>query len=155
MAKQYGMFTPLSFVQLVQMAYGPDTEGLNHAVRVAQYARTESEERVALCHDLIEDSYATFEEVRRWGLTDTEIKALILLTKAKNEQYVQYVQAIVAVYEHGDEEGQIALHVKFYDIVDHLHPSGMCKKHAHKIPKYAKALQAIEEALAKKEEGWG
>ena len=149
------MFTSYAFLQRVQRAYGPDTAGFDHAVRVARYAETESEEKVALCHDLVEDGHATWDDLITFGLDRIELDAVTWLTRPSHLSYERYIRFIINTYNYGtSESGTLALHVKFFDLVDHLHPRGMSKKHAHKITRYLQALHQIEEVLAEKEEGW-
>lgn len=101
-----------------------DTEGFEHACRVALYItdspmipQERKEECIALAymHDLLEDTnYSISQES---FLSGTLEMSLLLLTKSQqNEPYKEYIQRI----RNGAREYPCAYWVKLADIKDHL-----------------------------------
>lgn len=150
------MFSITALTDSVKEAYGDDVRGFKHALRLVQAARTDSERRVALCHDLIEDRHVTFTELRRWGLTMTEREAVAMLTRVPElESYQEYIDHMLVAYESQHPEALLAVRVKFLDLCDHLDPEGISKRHESKIERYVVALEKIAHAAAaQREDGW-
>ena len=102
-----------------------DEKTMNHVLRVADYAWEspifKSLDRIhvyatALCHDLIEDTDITLEQLENTlGVSGTQIIiALKLLTKKENEQYIDYIKRIK------ESKNILAYCVKLADMKDHL-----------------------------------
>ena len=99
-----------------------DEKTYAHAMRVAGYVAQNMtipcsyrDECVALaiCHDLIEDTTCTLN-----GFPENFTKALKLLTKDKNESYVDYCKKIRPI--EGTHYQDCAYWVKLADMKDHL-----------------------------------
>lgn len=121
-----------------------------HMVRVAEYAQSYSEMAVALCHDVVEDGHIDLLNLLDWGLTTTEMHAVNMLCRLENETYSDYIAQIIDHYQQdGWEAGKIAIRVKFYDLVDHIHPANVGNIDTSKVLRYTKAIEQIATALAK------
>lgn len=115
--------TPTSVAYALKMAKEYYTEDkYNHAMRVMEYV-AENEMipfeykddciALALMHDLIEDTKYTGAE-----LPDNMYKALKILSKSKEEDYITYIKHIK---EHNVTKwGMCAYWVKLADMKDHL-----------------------------------
>lgn len=97
-----------------------------HCIRVAEYAIsnpccTNSVDKdiickVALCHDLLEDTDVTIEEISdATGLKVPFLtECLLLLTKTEKEDYLSYIERLKA------SSNRVAYIVKIADMKDHL-----------------------------------
>ena len=64
---------------------------------------------VALLHDMVEDGYSTFEELRkRFFLNDEQMAALDAITRRQGEQYFDYIQRV--------KQNEVAKTVKLADL---------------------------------------
>ena len=63
-----------------------------HPLKVMHYLRSEDEELqcIALGHDVIEDTDATYEDLRNIGMTDRIISGICALTKTEGQTYEEY-----------------------------------------------------------------
>jgi len=52
-----------------------------HVVRVTLAVKTESQKIVALCHDVVEDTDETLEDIKRLGVTEEQLDAVDRITK--------------------------------------------------------------------------
>lgn len=67
---------------------------------------------VAALHDVVEDTKVTLDSLIRMGLTDTQAKALYVVTRRDGQSYVEHVLECL--------ENPIARSVKIYDLVDKI-----------------------------------
>lgn len=69
-----------------------------HAIAVADVICEQGKyylERVALLHDIVEDGYATIEELKEmWKLSDGECAILDTITRRKDEKYFDYIKRV-------------------------------------------------------------
>ena len=101
-----------------------DKEGapyMNHLLNVSGKLETEEEKIVGLLHDLVEDTDATFEEVKEAGFSDGVINALRLVTKQKGEDYPSFIDRII------NSNNKTALKVKLSDMQDNMDPDRMSR----------------------------
>ena len=102
-----------------------DDKTIDHCVRVAIYARENPcvvNDRemgiymiLALCHDLLEDTDCTLEEiVEVTGYDDIITKSMLLLTQGECETYPEYIARLKA------SDDKYAYVVKLADMKDHL-----------------------------------
>lgn len=114
-----------------------------HPLRVMldESLTTETQKCVAVCHDLLEDTTTTTEELKEIGLPETTITVIVALTHLKNEPNTTYWQRIL------DEPSGDAKLVKIADIKDNTSESRMnClpeEVRARLKEKYNKALQYL------------
>lgn len=114
-----------------------------HPLRVMldESLTTETQKCIAVCHDLLEDTATTTEELKEIGLPETTITVIVALTHLKNEPNTTYWQRIL------DEPSGDAKLVKIADIKDNTSESRMnClpeEVQARLKEKYYKALQYL------------
>lgn len=110
-------------------------EIFEHSVQVAIYAEsicnsidydkdTEDVSVVAILHDILEDALNDDTKIMIRPILDSELstvqyQALNLLTRAKDEPYVDYIKRI-KILSLSTEFGEIAYIVKMADMKDHL-----------------------------------
>ncbi len=117
-----------------------------HPLRVMldESLTTETQKCVAVCHDLLEDTTTTTEELKEIGLPETTINVIVALTHLKNEPNTTYWQRIL-----NEPSGDAKL-VKIADIKDNTSESRMnClpeEVQARLKEKYYKALQYLNNA---------
>ena len=92
----------------------------DHVERVAA-AVPDDTRTVALLHDILEKPDTTRDDLRRHGLTPTQLAALELLTR-RDDENVQLHTARIAGAE--GEAGRIARQVKLADLDDHREQHG-------------------------------
>ena len=92
-----------------------------HPLRVMldESLTTETQKCVAVCHDLLEDTTTTTEELTEIGLPETTINVIVALTHLKNEPNTTYCQRIL------DQPSGDAKLVKIADIKDNTSESRM------------------------------
>lgn len=85
-----------------------------HAYAVGHECRHKSKAyAVALLHDIVEDGYATFEELQqRFDLNAEQIDALKAITRRNEERYFDYIQRV--------KQNRIAKIVKLADLQDNI-----------------------------------
>jgi hypothetical protein len=69
---------------------------------------------VAMLHDVVEDTHVTLDELRDWGLSPVDAKALALLTHDPAIPYMDYIRGV--------KSNEIARTVKLADIADNMRP---------------------------------
>lgn len=113
-----------------------------HPLMVMMRMETEQEKTLALLHDVIEDTHATFNDLRRNGFSDDTIASLDAITRREGEKYFDYIDRL--------SRDELATKVKIQDLQDNMareHPSVSEKKSLTK--RYMKALSILEERLPK------
>lgn len=101
-----------------------------HPIRVSQEVKTETQKVVALLHDVLEDSSASYEDLKREFGTEIAHTVLVL-TKTEDETYEEYICRV--------KTNPDAVAVKIADIADNL--SDTPSKNA--IIKSAKAITQL------------
>jgi hypothetical protein len=89
---------------------------IEHVERVAAAVPAEAR-ATALLHDLMELTAVGADDLRMYGLTDSELVALELLTRKPGQRYEAYIRRIANARGPG---GRIARAVKIADLEDHL-----------------------------------
>jgi GTP diphosphokinase / guanosine-3',5'-bis(diphosphate) 3'-diphosphatase len=116
-----------------------------HPLRVMldESLTTETQKCVAICHDLLEDTTTTIEELHKIGMPDNMITIIVALTHIKNEPNTTYWQRIL------DEPSGDARLVKIADIKDNLSESRMSQLpeevQTRLKEKYNRALQYLDQ----------
>ncbi len=101
-----------------------------HPIRVSQEVKSNEEKIVALLHDVVEDSNATFKEIKEL-FGDKIMNAVKAMTHLIGEDYWDYINRVI--------KNKMARSVKIADISDNLSDSPTSKA----IEKYAKALDIL------------
>ena len=116
-----------------------------HPLRVMldETLTTETQKCVAICHDLLEDTTTTIEELHKIGMSDDMITVIVALTHLENEPNTTYWQRIL------DEPSGDARLVKIADIKDNLSESTMSQLpeevQTRLKEKYNRALQYLDQ----------
>lgn len=116
-----------------------------HPLRVMldESLTTETQKCVAICHDLLEDTTTTIEELHKIGMSDDMITVIVALTHIKNEPNTTYWQRIL------DEPSGDARLIKIADIKDNLSESRMShlpeEVQTRLKEKYNRALQYLDQ----------
>lgn len=85
---------------------------LFHCLRVMLAFDTEEEQICAVLHDTVEDSFFTFEDLQKAGISQTVLLALDALTKRKNECYEIYIERVL--------QNKLACKIKLADLEDNM-----------------------------------
>ncbi len=95
---------------------GQEDKGQNsyirHPLRVMEKMDTEDEMICAVCHDLVEDTEISLEELFELGFTQSQVKTIDALTKRDGETYSDRVERVA--------NGVVARKIKAADIRDNL-----------------------------------
>ncbi len=103
-----------------------------HPIRMMLRARTHDERVVSLLHDVIEDTAATTLDARRLGCTETQVVALMMLTKNRGQTPAQYLNSVLL--------NPLARAVKILDLEDNMDvkrlPMPLTDKDLERLNKY-------------------
>lgn len=83
-----------------------------HPLRLMLKFKTESEQIVAVLHDVVEDAGITLDELRKLGFSEQVVDAIDCLSKREGEQYGDFIDRIAV--------NALARKVKAEDIKDNL-----------------------------------
>ena len=113
-----------------------------HPLRLMVAMTSEEARVVAVLHDVVEDSEATFEDLAALGLSEEALAALRLLTHDDDDgseaNYFAYVARIKA--------NPLALAVKLADLADNLDVSrlpSLTERDSRRLNKYLKAREIL------------
>ncbi|MBR3538990.1 MAG: GTP pyrophosphokinase [Eubacterium sp.] len=110
-----------------------------HPIMVAEQMTSEDACVVALLHDVVEDTDVTMEELRAEGFTDTQLRAVQLLTRDKFEPYMDYVARVA--------EDPLAKEVKLADLRHNMDRTRLSEFTAKDEERYRKYKNAEEYLL--------
>ena len=104
-----------------------------HSLKVMHYLKSEDEELqcIALGHDVIEDTKATYVQLRELGITERIIEGIRALTKIPGETYDEYKERVFA--------SEDAMRVKMADLrhnTDIRRLKGVTEKDIARVAKY-------------------
>ena len=111
-----------------------------HPIKVARMMKSEDAQVTALLHDVMEDSAYTADDLRKEGIPEHIVSALLLLTHKKGEDYMEYVRRI--------KTNELASAVKLGDL---QHNSDMSRLPAitdadvKRVRKYQCAMAVLKE----------
>ena len=112
----------------------------HHPLHLAEQMQTEDEVITALLHDVVEDTYITFEQLSSMGFSDTVIEALKLLTRTEDVKYMDYVKRIAG--------HPVAKNVKIADLKHNMDISRLPEEERDEMSslqkRYRKALDYLE-----------
>ncbi|MCL4534637.1 MAG: GTP pyrophosphokinase [Bacteroidetes bacterium] len=114
-----------------------------HTLRVMTKARTETEQVVAVLHDLIEDTAYTPDDLRSIGCSDEILGGLDCLTHRKGESYDQFIERI--------KPNPIARRVKLADLEDNMDLTRLTElrdEDLHRYQRYVKAWHVLSDPEA-------
>lgn len=81
-------------------------------VRVSVECYGTDEKIVALLHDAIEDTGLTVDELRKAGFSEDIIKAILSVTRQKNETYAKFIERV--------KQNNLSISVKLRDLEDNM-----------------------------------
>lgn len=115
-----------------------------HPLKVMHYLKTDDEELqcIALGHDVIEDTSATYEDLRKIGCTERVIEGIRAITKVPGETLEEYKQRVFANVD--------AMRVKLCDLrhnTDIRRLKGVSEKDIARTAKYHQFYTEIESKL--------
>jgi len=111
-----------------------------HPLRVMLSMEHDTEQQVAMLHDVVEDGDITSDMLRSEGFSEEVCLAVAALTKTSGESYNEYLSRL--------EINPIARKVKMADLNDNLNLKRIKnpgKKDRERIIKYRKALEFLNE----------
>lgn len=120
-----------------------------HPLKVMHYLKTTDEELmcIALGHDVIEDTDATYDELRELGCSERIIEGIRCLTKVPGESYDEYRAKVMSNLD--------AMLVKTEDLrtnSDIRRLKGVRDKDIERIAKYQRFYLEIQVELQKRKE---
>ena len=132
-------------VQTAAQAYRNQTDKagetyLLHPIRVMMEMDTEAEMKVAVLHDVVEDSPWTLEQLADEGFSPEVVEALDHLTRREDESYEAFVDRA--------SENSLAAKVKQADIEDNLDLTRLGdfeELGEEKVRQYHRAWQSLEQ----------
>lgn len=83
-----------------------------HPLHLAEQTDTEEECIVALLHDIVEDTWVSFNFLKGMGFSEKILDALFALTKEKDEPYSHYIARV--------KKNPLALKIKILDLQHNL-----------------------------------
>jgi (p)ppGpp synthase/HD superfamily hydrolase len=112
-----------------------------HPIRVMLAMTTDEARRVAVLHDLLEDTKVTAEDLRKRGYPEPDIEALQALTRKKEqgETYEAFVERV--------RTNPLATIVKRADLVDNMdirRLSEVGPEEAKRLAKYLRAWKRLQ-----------
>ena len=111
-----------------------------HPLHLAEQMTSEDACVTALLHDILEDTDATVEELRKEGFSETQIEAVELLSRSEDEDYFDYVRRI--------RSNALAKEVKLADLAhnrDRTRLEHISEKDEKRFQKYAEAVRILTE----------
>jgi (p)ppGpp synthase/HD superfamily hydrolase len=111
-----------------------------HPIKLSLTLKTEEQKIVALLHDVVEDTYWTFEDLIKEGFSVNVIEALRLLTHTDGSPYEDYVERLAA--------NPLARAVKKADLTDNMDLKRIpepTEKDFARIQKYHRAWWILEQ----------
>lgn len=111
-----------------------------HPIRVMLKCNTLEEQIVAICHDIIEDTYILEIDLISSGFSKEIIDAIYAITRRTNETYLNFIRRC--------QQNPIAKIVKLADLDDNMNLSRISnptQKDIKRNHKYAKAIAILLE----------
>ncbi|MBQ4522768.1 MAG: bifunctional (p)ppGpp synthetase/guanosine-3',5'-bis(diphosphate) 3'-pyrophosphohydrolase [Lachnospiraceae bacterium] len=109
-----------------------------HPIHLAEQMEEEISICVALLHDVIEDTNISEEKLREEGISSEVIYNIKLLTKSKEEEYMDYLERI--------KSSEIAVKVKLADLKHNSDASRLLditEKDKKRLEKYTEAIKRL------------
>ena len=113
---------------------------INHVTRVMNMGQTDNEKIVGVLHDVIEDTYWTFEDLEKEGFSKEVIDALKCVTKtSEDEDYEEFITRV--------KINPLAVKVKLNDLTDNLDIKRMPEVLELDLKRLNKYLKAYNELI--------
>jgi (p)ppGpp synthase/HD superfamily hydrolase len=111
-----------------------------HPLRVMLAVEGDDARRVAVLHDLVEDTATTLDELRARGYPEAEIAALDALSRRKDESYEGFIERVAG--------NALACYVKLADLADNMDVRRLpaVDEHAReRLERYRRAWRRLRE----------
>jgi len=120
-------------------------EYILHPTRVMNRLEGDDTKIVGILHDVVEDTDVTIDDLRKLGLKEKVVEAILLLThpedyKGTREEYFENIQKIA------DSKNQFAIDTKFSDLLDNSDLTRIenpTEKDHNRVKKYQKAMHML------------
>lgn len=109
---------------------------VDHPLRLRTQAESETDQIVAVLHDVVEDSPWTLDELRREGFSEEILRALDALTRRDGETYDAFIDRVA--------DHPMAKRVKRLDLQDNLDPARIAEPTAADSARAAKYRAALD-----------
>ncbi|QBE65959.1 HD domain-containing protein [Pseudoduganella lutea] len=106
-----------------------------HPLRVMHRCTNETEQMVAVLHDVLEDTDITGADLRRQGIPDEVIRAVECLTKREGEAYEAFISRV--------STDRLARRVKIADLLENLDGSRLASFGEHDAARMARYVAAL------------
>ncbi len=106
-----------------------------HPLRMMCQMQTQTEQMIAVLHDVVEDSDVTVDDLRRMGYGDTIVEAVDHLSRRDGESYEAFIQRI--------KPHPLAVRVKLADLRDNMdirRAGSAGRKSAGTVPALSKSM---------------
>lgn len=115
-----------------------------HPIRLMMRCNNPNAKIVALLHDVVEDTAATFEDLEAAGFSLEVLAALRLLTHADEAPYDEYIGSLMS--------DPIAVEVKIADLEDNMDIRRLSEIDERSAKRLRKYLVAYRRLIAKRDE---
>ncbi|MBI1257182.1 MAG: HD domain-containing protein [Chloroflexi bacterium] len=113
---------------------------ITHPLRIMAQMQTETEQIVAVLHDVVEDSDVTLDDLHQMGFSEEIVTALDHLSRRADETYEQFIQRI--------KPHPLAVRVKLGDLRDNMdirRAGALDEKALERFERYRKAWLELTE----------
>lgn len=125
-------------------------EYILHPTRVMNRLEGDDTKIVGILHDVVEDTDITIDDLRKLGLKEKVVEAILLLThpedfKGTLEEYFENIQKIA------DSKNQLAIDTKFSDLLDNSDLTRIenpTEKDLNRAKKYQKAMFILRKSVS-------
>ena len=113
-----------------------------HPIRVMLSTKTDLERICAVMHDVIEDSFLSFDELRKEGFSEEVIEIIDCLSRRVGEDYSDYISRVLT--------NEVACKIKLADLNDNMDPTRIqchTEKDMARIERYKSSKRRILDHL--------
>lgn len=111
---------------------------IEHPICVAEHVHGNEAKATAYLHDVIEDTEVNAEDLRKEGIPEIVIEAVLAMTHREGEDYMDYIERL--------KQNPIAKEVKKADLAHNMDESRLpekTKKDEERLDKYRRALEKL------------
>ena len=110
----------------------------DHPSRVMDSVDELNEKKVAIMHDVVEDTSTTLKDLRRYGFDVEIVEAVDAISRRDGERYFDYIGRV--------SNNELATKVKIADLLDNMHREHSSPEEKDGLMKrYRKALRILTE----------
>ncbi|WP_165045539.1 GTP pyrophosphokinase [Dysgonomonas sp. ZJ709] len=122
-----------------------DAPYIFHPLRVMQQVNSTEEKILAILHDVVEDTFLTFNDLIDKGIPKHMVITLRLLTREKDMPYEDYISKI--------GENPVATKIKIADLIDNMDASRLKQvgeTDMERLQKYSRSLKYLKSVSTEK-----